>query len=578
MRVDSQKPKALCMVLVMTLLSSSACSFHFHSAPHESAAATTQAAAAVPLAALRLTSVPVSIVAGDLFHVTVTALDGSANPITNYVGTVHFTSSDAYPATLPVDYTFVPGDHGTKQFDFTLFTAGSQTITAADAGASVSVDSSAMGVVAAAASQLVFSTQPVGPYDSRATMARDSVSALDPYGNMDANYASAITMTIGTDASHSGLAVLSGTTVVPAVTGRADFTDLSIDLPGSAYTLSATDGTLSVVSNSFAILGLKMLYVVTDDNSISSFAEQADGTLSDLRDSHPAGNSAVQLAVDSLNGFVYISDMGSNNVTTKAISNVDGKLLDVGTSPVGHSPFPLVFDSVHRVLDVLNVVDNNVTTYAINPGSGMPGASIASALVPGSADVLATDLTFTHGFSASRGGVIYSYTIAGNGNWTKVGPNVTVPSGGVYGLSIDPTGTYLFAGGTKVYSFLINGDGTLVTSPIATLNAAVGAYPNVFFMDPLGTFLEFVGANKISSTALLSGAMDIPVAQTLSTQSPGLMIADRDGTNIFSSGLDGPQPTLQAYTIDSSGTIVVNGPEVNTSSNVIGLGTGYYPH
>ena len=69
------------------------------------------------------------IVAGNTTSTTVTATsaDGSTT-ITNYTGTVHFTSTDGV-ATLPSDTTLVSG---TGTFTPTLNTGGSQTITATD--------------------------------------------------------------------------------------------------------------------------------------------------------------------------------------------------------------------------------------------------------------------------------------------------------------------------------------------------------------------------------------------------------------------------------------------------------------
>ena len=59
--------------------------------------------------------------------VTATAADGTTT-ITNYSGTVHFTSSDAL-ATLPSNSTLT---NGTGTFSTTFFTSGSQTVTATD--------------------------------------------------------------------------------------------------------------------------------------------------------------------------------------------------------------------------------------------------------------------------------------------------------------------------------------------------------------------------------------------------------------------------------------------------------------
>lgn len=62
---------------------------------------------------------------------TVVALDAANQPVRNYTGTVHFTSTDA-GATLPADYTFTADDRGVHRFTATFATAGSQTLTATD--------------------------------------------------------------------------------------------------------------------------------------------------------------------------------------------------------------------------------------------------------------------------------------------------------------------------------------------------------------------------------------------------------------------------------------------------------------
>ncbi|HSP16800.1 MAG TPA: hypothetical protein VLV78_18790 [Thermoanaerobaculia bacterium] len=77
-------------------------------------------------------SIPTTLGNGDAATATVTAYDANDNLATGYTGTIHFTSTGS--ASLPADYTFVPGDNGTHTFPagFTLSTAGGQTIAATD--------------------------------------------------------------------------------------------------------------------------------------------------------------------------------------------------------------------------------------------------------------------------------------------------------------------------------------------------------------------------------------------------------------------------------------------------------------
>jgi len=74
---------------------------------------------------------PPSATAGTAFPVTITAQNAFGNTATGYVGTVHFTGS-APQAGLPADYTFTVADAGVHNFEVTLPTAGSQTVTATD--------------------------------------------------------------------------------------------------------------------------------------------------------------------------------------------------------------------------------------------------------------------------------------------------------------------------------------------------------------------------------------------------------------------------------------------------------------
>src|SRR5437868_3176768 len=89
---------------------------------------------------------PANIPSGTTLNFTVTALDANNN-VTNYSGTLHFTSSDPR-AQLPPDSTLVSG---TRVFSATLTTAGNQMITATDeTAASIAGTSNAINVGALA--------------------------------------------------------------------------------------------------------------------------------------------------------------------------------------------------------------------------------------------------------------------------------------------------------------------------------------------------------------------------------------------------------------------------------------------
>ena len=89
---------------------------------------TVNAGAATTLSVSGITS---PRIAGSAATLTVTARDAGGNIATGYLGTTHFTSSDA-GATLPADYPFSAGDAGVHAFPVTLNTVGTRSVTVTD--------------------------------------------------------------------------------------------------------------------------------------------------------------------------------------------------------------------------------------------------------------------------------------------------------------------------------------------------------------------------------------------------------------------------------------------------------------
>jgi hypothetical protein len=99
-----------------------------------------------PAAASRFViSAPSNVTAGSKFSLTLTVEDAYGNIITNYTGTVHFSSTDN-TATLPKNYTFTAADKGVHSFTgLVLRKKGYEKITISDAlssslSANVTVD------------------------------------------------------------------------------------------------------------------------------------------------------------------------------------------------------------------------------------------------------------------------------------------------------------------------------------------------------------------------------------------------------------------------------------------------------
>lgn len=108
--------------------------------------------------------------------------------------------------------------------------------------------------VAGAATQLAITTQPAGAAPGVAFTTQPVIEIRDAAGTLvatDNTTQVTVAITAGTGAAG---AILGGTTMVTAVNGVVTFTDLSIDLAGSNYTLEFTaTGLTSATSNQFNV-------------------------------------------------------------------------------------------------------------------------------------------------------------------------------------------------------------------------------------------------------------------------------------------------------------------------------------
>jgi hypothetical protein len=135
---------------------------------------------------LSVTATSGTATAGTAVMVTVNALDASGAVFTGFIGTVHFTSSDAQ-AVLPTDSMLA---NGTGTFLVTLNTAGSQTVTAASG--TLTGTSGSIAVSPGAATQ--FSTTAVNGTAAGAAF-NVTVKALDASNNVTTSYSGTVHFT-----------------------------------------------------------------------------------------------------------------------------------------------------------------------------------------------------------------------------------------------------------------------------------------------------------------------------------------------------------------------------------------------
>jgi hypothetical protein len=209
-------------------------------------------------------SAPSSTTAGAAFSLTVTARDTAGNTLANYLGTIHFTSSDPQ-AVLPADYTFTAADAGVHTFTNAaiLKTSGPQSITAADKTTpGFTGTRSGIAVAPAAASRLVIG----GPTSVNSDVAFSvTVTAFDPFGNRAAGYAGTVHFTVPRP-PHRG----SGARAVKAV--------LPVD-----YTFTAGDAGMHIFTNAAILKGTGTQSITVVDSASSSLTATLAGIRARLR-------------------------------------------------------------------------------------------------------------------------------------------------------------------------------------------------------------------------------------------------------------------------------------------------------
>jgi hypothetical protein len=128
---------------------------------------------------------PSPVTAGIETSFGVSAQDAFGN-YTSYLGTVHFTSSDA-AAELPADYTFVASDNGIHDFTATFNTAGYQLLTATDT-VTATITGTAGGIYVNPSGTDTLSVASFPSPRTAGVAGTFTVTALNPGGGTDTSY------------------------------------------------------------------------------------------------------------------------------------------------------------------------------------------------------------------------------------------------------------------------------------------------------------------------------------------------------------------------------------------------------
>lgn len=271
---------------------------------------------------------PAMATAGTAFMIRVTALNASNGIVKNYSGTVQLTSTDA-GATQLASSTLVSE---TSQFQVTLNTAGTQTITATDSvSASIVGTSNSINVIATTASHFSLAAQGVA---TAGTPFNLMVTAQDAFNNTAVTYSGTVHFT-STD-SH---AVLPGNSNL--INGVGNFNP-TLETVGS-QTIRASDTltrSITGTSNAITVSGVAShLSVTAPPTATIGHAFQVNVTALDESNNVAAGYSGIVHLTSSDSRATLSQDttLGNGMGTFLATLNTAGNETITATDTVAAS-------------------------------------------------------------------------------------------------------------------------------------------------------------------------------------------------------------------------------------------------
>jgi hypothetical protein len=384
-----------------------------------------------------------SLTAGGSLSFTLTATGLTGATLTNYTGTVHFTSTDLQ-AVLPPDYTFKSTDAGVHKFTVTLKTAGSQTISVADKNTpSITGSKAGIAVSPAALNSLRVAGFPATTAGASHTF---TVAAADAFGN-----------------------------AVPSYAGTVHFstTDWEGTVPAN-YTFTSADRGIHTFT---AILR------ASSSQSIKA-ADVAVAALSGQQSAIPVNPAAfAKLVITSgptsvMAGTANTFTLAAKDAYNNTIVGYTGKVHFSSTDSQANLPADYAYAStdhgIHNFIVTiktagaqrLSVVDTALASSNFNLGLSVTAAA-ASTLTVSTPTVTTsgTAQTFTVTARDAYGNVVKGYT--GTVHFTSTDPLAVVPAD--YVFTAADAGTHTFTTTLRVSTASLVVSGTQLTSTTGTL-------------------------------------------------------------------------------------------------------------
>ena len=232
------------------------------------------------------------------------------------------------------------------------------------------------------------------------------------------------------------------------------------------------------------------------------------------------GSAPQGIAFDSSNGYLYVTEAGSNNVTV-----IDGATNTIVTSiPVGSYPFGVAFDSTNGYI---YVTDYHWASYLHSNVTVIDGATnkVVGSIPVGAAPI---DVAFdtTNGYLYVANAASSDVTVIDSAT-NKVVASIPLTSSPA-GLAFDSFNGYLYvSAASSDYLTVIDGATSKVIGSIT-----VGLYPNGIAFDAVNGYL-YTANSGTGSTAVIDGATNSVIGWIPSGLAPLRIAFDRTNGYLY---------------------------------------------
>jgi hypothetical protein len=454
--------------------------------------------------------------------------------------------------------------------------------------------SSSFTVIAGAAAQLAFTTQPGGGTGGTAWTTQPVVTLRDANGNTVTGTVQNVTLAIQNNAGPGGVLSGTATVAVSTTTGVATFSGLSIDKIGTGYTLTATGSTVSttpgvVVSSAFNVTAGTATKLAIITSPQTSPAGSSSGTITvQIQDAganpvNQTGSARTVNLTTTSTGGVFRNTADNATITSVSIAVGANSASFLYRDTVADSPTitaattsPTTLTSATQGETVSPLA---ASAYRITAASGTPTAGVADALTIRLVDQYTNvvtsftgnkTLTFS-GITASLAGNISTVGGVSLGTGTTVAFVNGISSPTVNLVAYDTGAATLAATDGTLSTTGTGGTGAALTVGVAAQSAyritAASSTPTAGAADALtitavdqygNTVTSYTGNHSLTFSGLSTSPNGTVPTVTQRSGLGGGGINLGTATSIgFSSGVNNNGGTLVAYKAEGPVTLAV---------------------